>query len=53
MMIIATYWYKSPIPAIHPGSKIAITNIIQQVIIMARFWLLIEISPSFTAKLCG
>jgi hypothetical protein len=52
-MIIATYWYKSPIPAIRPGLEIATTHIIQQVIIMARFWLLIEISPSFTVKLCG
>ncbi|MCE9789420.1 hypothetical protein LZ648_17305 [Shewanella chilikensis] len=46
MMIIATYWYKSPITTIRPGSEIAISNIIQQVIIMARFWLIIEISKA-------
>ncbi|PBQ25470.1 hypothetical protein AYI83_02580 [Shewanella algae] len=37
VMIIATYWYKSPIAAILLGLEIAITHIIQQVKIMARF----------------
>ncbi|MBO2599002.1 hypothetical protein [Shewanella algae] len=46
VMIIATYWYKSPIAVIRSGSEIEISNIIQQVVIMACFWLIIEISQA-------